>query len=202
MAKREASVESGLAEAITPAGEAICDPMEAITPAGKTASGSVKAITTAGEAVFGHADTATAAGETENSQKRQRLSVADPEGGELVSFTFRPIETHETRWDPASVRVTLNVRLDARLVPRRALAGEAGGDRGGGLRVDYGHLVVLDDFFGESERAELLDELTAPGWDHTQVGPHAWLLRLSHRVMSSASFDLSRQSGVGVWEVS
>ena len=30
--------------------------------------------------------------------------------------------------------------------------------------------MVLDGLFGEAERAALLDQLTAPGWDETQAG--------------------------------
>lgn len=37
------------------------------------------------------------------------------------------------------------------------------------MRLDYAHVVVLDDFFGEAERVALMEHLTAPGWDHTQV---------------------------------
>jgi hypothetical protein len=40
------------------------------------------------------------------------------------------------------------------------------------MRLDYAHVVVLDNFFGEPERRALLDHLTAPGWDHLQVNPH------------------------------
>lgn len=39
-----------------------------------------------------------------------------------------------------------------------------------GLRLAYAHVVVLDGLFGEAQRAALLDLLTAPGWDETQVG--------------------------------
>jgi hypothetical protein len=37
------------------------------------------------------------------------------------------------------------------------------------MRLSYAHLVVLDGLFGEPERAGLLEHLTMPGWDHTQV---------------------------------
>ncbi len=42
-----------------------------------------------------------------------------------------------------------------------------------GMRLDYAHVVVLDGFFGEPERQALLDHLTAPGWDHSQVRPRS-----------------------------
>lgn len=43
------------------------------------------------------------------------------------------------------------------------------GSGGAGARLHYAHVVVLDNFVGEAERGALLDLLTAPGWDHTQV---------------------------------
>eukprot|EP00884_Botryococcus_braunii_P000585 jgi/Botrbrau1/10527/Bobra.7_1s0008.1 len=90
-------------------------------------------------------------------------------GSEVGGFEFRPIEVHETDWEAASVRVTLNVRMDARFVPCRHASREGAGNAA--LRVDYGHVVVLDDFFGEEERSEILAELTAPAWDHSQGPP-------------------------------
>ena len=56
---------------------------------------------------------------------------------------------------------TMNVRLDARIVPSPASAE--------GARLDYSHVVVIDHFFDEPQRAELLAQLTHPGWDHSQV---------------------------------
>ena len=47
--------------------------------------------------------------------------------------------------------------------------GKGLGSGGAGARLHYAHVVVLDDFVGEVERRALLDLLTAPGWDHTQV---------------------------------
>lgn len=59
----------------------------------------------------------------------------------------------------------MNVRMDARIVP----------DARAGARVDYGHVVVLDDFFDEPIRAGLLDMLTEAGWDDAQGPPtHKW----------------------------
>lgn len=93
------------------------------------------------------------------------------ERSEEPEVVFRPLVGHESVWDPESVRVTLNLCMDGRIVPSKASQG--------GCRVDYCHMVVLDDFIGEAERAELLEDLTAPDWDHTQVGlPEmaSWLL--------------------------
>jgi hypothetical protein len=44
---------------------------------------------------------------------------------------LQPLATHATAWDPASVKVTLNLRLDGCIVPTSR----------GGARVDYAHLV-------------------------------------------------------------
>ena len=70
------------------------------------------------------------------------------------------IRMHESEWDPASLQVTLNARLDARLIPHN-----------NAMRLDYGHVVVLDNFIGEPERQSLIDTLTLPGWDHSQGPP-------------------------------
>lgn len=66
----------------------------------------------------------------------------------------QPLATHATGWNAGLVRVTLNVTLDAAIVPSEAE---------GGARLDTGHLVVLDDFFGEPERCGLLDFITEAG---------------------------------------
>lgn len=75
-------------------------------------------------------------------------------------LSLKEISTHESDWDPALLQVTLNARLDARLVPH-----------GSAMRLDYGHVVVLDNFIGEPERQSLIDTLTQPGWDHSQGPP-------------------------------
>lgn len=69
-----------------------------------------------------------------------------------------PIATHPTDWRLASPP-TLNIALDGCIVPC-----------GDGARVDYAHVVVLDDFIDEPIRKQLMDFLTAPGW---QVGSAA-----------------------------
>ena len=76
----------------------------------------------------------------------------------MLSLT--PVKTHDSKWDPDTAQVTLNARLDARLVPQ-----------GSAMRLDYSHVVVLDNFFGEPERQALLNLLTAPGWDHSEGPP-------------------------------
>ncbi len=75
-------------------------------------------------------------------------------------ISLSEITTHESEWLPDSVQITLNARLDARLVPH-----------GSGLRLDYSHVVVLDNFIGEPERKSLLEVLTQPDWDHSQGPP-------------------------------
>lgn len=68
-------------------------------------------------------------------------------------LNLQPITTHPTSWRPSSARVTLNISLDACIVP----------DASGDARVDKAHLIVLDDFIGENERMELLDFITRSG---------------------------------------
>lgn len=70
------------------------------------------------------------------------------------------ISMHMSDWNPETVQVTLNARIDAKLVPH-----------GSTMRLDYSHVVVLDNFIGESERQSLLDLLTQPDWDHSQGPP-------------------------------
>ena len=79
-------------------------------------------------------------------------------------FSYAPLATAPSSWSPASAKITLNARLDARIVPSAASPH--------GVRVDYSHVVVLDSFCEEAHRAELLARLTHPGWDHTQVGAY------------------------------
>lgn len=89
-------------------------------------------------------------------------SAADnPSEAPQASISYAPITTAPTSWDPAQAKITLNARLDARIVPSPASPHA--------VRVDYSHVVVLDGFLGEAQRCELLDQLTHPGWDHSQV---------------------------------
>ena len=39
------------------------------------------------------------------------------------------------------------------------------------MRLGYGHVVVIDNFIGETERQSLIDTLTQPGWDRSQGPP-------------------------------
>ena len=69
------------------------------------------------------------------------------------------IRHHGTQWDPRTMQVTLNARLDAKLIPQ-----------GISMRLNYSHVVVIDNFIGEAEREGLLDFMTEPDWDH-ESGP-------------------------------
>lgn len=64
-----------------------------------------------------------------------------------------PVHTHQTAWEPSvdSPKVTLNLVLDGCIVPSQS---------GTSARVDYSHLVVLDNFIDENVRQQLLDYLT------------------------------------------
>lgn len=90
-------------------------------------------------------------------------SGADPGAGPTASEQLPPpevlgglpwrfVETHETEWDASGVAPTLNMRLDGRIVPSATLPG--------GARVSFSHLLVLDNFIGEPERAALMSFLT------------------------------------------
>lgn len=83
-----------------------------------------------------------------------------------VLSSFQQLKTHPTLWTPEDANVTLNITLDACIVPVES----------GGARVDFASLVVLDDFFGETERSSLLDFLTEPGEYSTMVQPCCLML--------------------------
>lgn len=67
----------------------------------------------------------------------------------------QPLAIHPTDWSPndSELKVTLNVSLDACIVPSEA----------DGARLDVGHVVCLDNLFGEPEREELLNFITEEG---------------------------------------
>ena len=56
-------------------------------------------------------------------------------------------------------------------------------------RLAYSHVVVLDSFFGEAERAPLLSQLTESAWDHAQVSfaPRSGFLRAHSEGRSEVS---------------
>jgi len=56
------------------------------------------------------------------------------------SLQFELLSTHPTDWLPSSLKVPLNLSLDACFVPSAA--------SGGGLRLDQAHVVVLDGLIG------------------------------------------------------
>jgi hypothetical protein len=62
------------------------------------------------------------------------------------------------------------------------------------MRLNYSHVVVLDNFFGEAERQALLDHLTAPGWDHTQVRASFAILTPAKQAMACMNDDPFRVS--------
>ncbi len=64
------------------------------------------------------------------------------------------LQQRATAWEPASARVALNATLDACIVPSAADAG---------LRVDAGHVVVLDDLLDAASCASIRAWLGASG---------------------------------------
>lgn len=89
----------------------------------------------------------------------------------MASFSIKPLETlpETPPWDPASVNIAMNLRMDAAFVPR------ADGD---GARVSYSHVVVLDNFFTEVQRVAMLAAIADDDTANSQGGPgppsHKW----------------------------
>uniref|UniRef100_A0A061RJK4 Prolyl 4-hydroxylase alpha subunit Fe(2+) 2OG dioxygenase domain-containing protein n=1 Tax=Tetraselmis sp. GSL018 TaxID=582737 RepID=A0A061RJK4_9CHLO len=75
---------------------------------------------------------------------------------------LRLIKRHCTAWDPSKISVALNVAMDATIVE---------GCSPDGARVSYSHVVVLDNFIGEAERAELFTAVTDYGWEGREEPP-------------------------------
>ncbi|KAG1663704.1 hypothetical protein FOA52_013272 [Chlamydomonas sp. UWO 241] len=65
-----------------------------------------------------------------------------------------PLATHGSEWAQQQAEVTLNVTLDAAFVPSESQ----------GTRLDFAHVVVLDNFVSDEHRQQLLDLVTQPGW--------------------------------------
>ena len=53
----------------------------------------------------------------------QMVSTAGSEEVALEGFPFQLLPTHDSTWTPAHAKVTLNARLDGRLVPSPASPG-------------------------------------------------------------------------------
>ena len=91
------------------------------------------------------------------------VQLPDPEV--LGGLDWRWLDTQPSSWTPDTISPTMNLRLDGRIVPS---------DAAGGARVSFSHLVVLDGFFGEPERQELMGFLTssdaAAGPSHDRNG--------------------------------
>jgi hypothetical protein len=76
---------------------------------------------------------------------------------------LEPLKTHaidSQNWQQ-QLKVTLNIALDGCIVPTQS----------GAARVDYSHLVVLDNFLDEPTRQQLLDYITEPGWTNSSGSP-------------------------------
>jgi len=87
-----------------------------------------------------------------------------------------PLETSPTcSWDPFSVSVAMNLELDGAYVKTRVCGVESDEER-----WDTGRVCVLDNFFGEKERVELLQQITAPDFNVSAPPPDAkWERSLS-----------------------
>ena len=73
-----------------------------------------------------------------------------------------------SKWDPKAAKCSLNAEIEGAMVFTRTAAG--GGE---GVRWDTAKVVVIDDFFGEKEREELLALVTEEGWDHSKGPPES-----------------------------
>jgi hypothetical protein len=64
----------------------------------------------------------------------------------MPALRLTPVRTHPTAFDPSSVKVAMNLRLDACIVPSEAE----------GARISYAGVVVLDHFLDDTTRQKLL----------------------------------------------
>ena len=62
----------------------------------------------------------------------------------IAPFEFKYIATHPTSWDPNSLEIPLNIRLDGCIVPSSSAAE--------GARISYSHVVVLDGLVDDDTR--------------------------------------------------
>jgi hypothetical protein len=100
------------------------------------------------------------------------------------SLVFTPIKTHETSWEASDAVITLNIVIDR-------TDGVEISDGSGKVESRCCNLIVLDSFFGEKERVELLDFITESNWDHKQGPPEKKWERLT-----SDGIDLPKTWGV------
>jgi len=75
----------------------------------------------------------------------------------IPSFDFKYLATHPTSWDPNSLEVPLNIRLDGCIVPSSSAAE--------GARISFSHVVVLDGLVDEDIRQEILKILVGTNDD-------------------------------------
>ena len=102
----------------------------------------------------------------------------DPAPG-MAGVAFKLLSTHQTDWQASEAKVTLSARCDARIVPSSSSPG--------GARVAYSHIAVLDGFFDEPTRLQLLEQLTEAGWDHAQViGRFSFAFNVLHLELAAA----------------
>lgn len=74
------------------------------------------------------------------------------------------LATIETSWTRAEAKVTLNITLDACVVPSQSA----------GVRVDAAHLAVIDDFMSSAACAELLHVFRGDGAGQSQPPDDRW----------------------------
>jgi hypothetical protein len=76
--------------------------------------------------------------------KKQHLNTDDTVIDASVPFKFDYLATHPTTWDPNSLKIPLNIRLDGCIVPSETAPESA--------RISYSHIIVLDGLVDDATR--------------------------------------------------
>eukprot|EP00210_Caulerpa_lentillifera_P001733 g1664.t1 len=78
-----------------------------------------------------------------------------------MHFEFDPLTTKDTEWNPADVKVTLNICTEACIVPSDEHS----------ARLSLAHVIVLDEFLNQSLQQELLETITEKNWTESASSP-------------------------------
>jgi len=98
-------------------------------------------------------------------QKNQQVSDSSSDE-KLVNAEPKPIEQQSTAWEPSMMKVTQNLALDGARVSFCDAAGEVLSEK-----WDTSSVVVLDDLFGEPERAAIMKTLLGPSGSDSDPEP-------------------------------
>lgn len=84
------------------------------------------------------------------------------------------LRTHPTEWNPSEAKVAMNLCLEGGVA--EVSEGKA--------RLNFGHVVVLDDFVTEETRIRLFEMICEKGWHNATC--FAWILQC---LLSSTSHN-------------